>query len=67
MCEIINIEDYRKKQELKRQKAALTKKMNTNMTKEEDYTVLQLLDIFYRKRYPDIFWEFDLFINGEKE
>lgn len=68
MTEIINIKDYRERREVRKKKAALIDKMNTKMTKEEaDYTVLQLLDIFCQKRYPNLFWEFDLFIDNKME
>ena len=65
MTEVTDLIQYKKDRVLK---AALITQMNTKMTKDEaDYTVLQLLEIFCRKRYPDIFWEFDLFINGKLE
>lgn len=66
MAQVIDLMQYQKAQELKRNKAVLLKKMGTRMTKNEaDYTFLQILDLFCQKYHPDIYRKFELFINGK--
>ena len=66
MTEIISFAEYKAKLELRQAKNELIKKMNTKMEREEiDLTLLQLLDLFCSKHQPDIYWGFELFINGK--
>lgn len=66
MAEIINFTDYKAEQEKKREKVELITKLNEK-TLENDFNhaFYELLDIFCQKYYPDIYWQFDLYINGK--
>jgi hypothetical protein len=66
MSEVISFEQYKKEREERELKIMLIKKMSSVLTKHEaDYTFLQILDLFCQKYYPDIYWQFDLFINDK--
>ena len=63
MAEIINFSEYKQQQDSKLLREKLVKEMTT--TDDADYTLLQLLDLFLEKYHPEVYWRFDLFINGE--
>jgi hypothetical protein len=66
MNNVINFQDYKEKLKEAELKAELIKKLNTKMNKDEvDYTFLQILDLFCQRHQPDIYWRFELFINGK--
>lgn len=66
MAEIINFTDYKAEQEKKREKVELITKLNGKTTKYDfNYAFYELLDLFLEKYHPDIYWRFDLYINGK--
>lgn len=66
MGEIVSFNKFKEAYELKLKKAALIEEFRK--TKDEaDYTFLQILDLFCQKHQPDIYWRFELFINGKLE
>ena len=70
MGDIINLAQYKNDQKLKQERKCkkddYIKKMKRAKTRRKaDEEFYKLVDLFLLKHYPDAFWKFDLFINGE--
>lgn len=72
MGEVISLIDYKQEKERKQKvseckNACIKKVIKSKRKRDSNKAFFELLDMFCKKYHPDIFWEFDLFINGEKD
>jgi len=66
MGDLVDFIEYKTEQNRKLEKERLIAKINEKSTDfEVNYAFFELLDLFCQKYHPEIYWEFDLFVNGK--